>query len=335
MNFADSRLLPLAALLPAAAAFAAAWLLARRARAESAWVGRALEGRLRAGGSPRARWLPPLLAALALAGVAFGLARPRWGESTETVERRGLDLVFVVDSSLSMNAADVAPSRFWLAQSLIRRMVAAMPGHRVALVAAEGQGEVLAPLTVDSAVIDLVLDALAPGTLPVPGTRLAPSLERAIALFPESNETHRLIVLLSDGEDHGQDLERAAKALAEAKVEVLAIGIGSAKGAPIPLAAPGQFKRDRHGEVVVTKLHAETLRDLAKATGGAYFEATGSDFDPAPIERHIAALGGREIEATSINSLEERFQWPLGAGALALALLLALSPYRWRAPEAA
>jgi Ca-activated chloride channel family protein len=336
VSFADARLLPLALLLPAAAAAAAAWLLARRARAERSWVGSALAGRLRAGGAPRARWLTPLLAALALAGVTLALARPRWGESTETVERRGLDLVFVIDSSLSMNAADVPPSRFWLAQSLVRRMVAAMPGNRVALVAAEGEGEVLAPLTVDAAVIDLVLDALSPGTLPVPGTRLAPSLERAVELFPQSNETHRAVVLLSDGEDHGKDLERAAKALAEAGVEVLAIGIGTEAGAPIPIAdAPGQFKRDRRGEVVVSKLHADTLRELARATGGAYFEAAAADYDPAPVERRILALGGRAIESAAVNSLEERFQWPLAAGAAALALLLAMSPFRWRATEAA
>lgn len=336
MNFAAPRLLPLLFLLPGFAAAAAAWMLARRARAEAAWVGRALEGRLRAGGPPRALWVTPLLAALALAGVTLGLARPRWGESTETVERRGLDIVFVVDTSLSMNAADVAPSRFWLAQSLVRRLVAALPGHRVGLIAAEGEGEVLTPLTVDGAVVDLVLDALAPGSLPVPGTHLAPSLERAIQLFPESNESHRLVVLLSDGEDHGDDLDRAAKALVEAKVEVLAIGIGSDKGAPLPIpGASGQFKRDRRGEVVVSRLHAETLRALAEASGGGYFEASTPTFDPTPVALRITALGGRKIESTAVNSLEERYQWPLALATVALVFALVLSPYRWRRPEAA
>lgn len=336
MSFAAPQLLPLAALLPAVAAAVAAWLLARRARAESAWVGRALEGRLRAGGPPRANWVTPLLTALALAGVALGLARPRWGESTETVERRGLDIVFVVDTSLSMSAADVPPSRFWLAQSLVRRLVAALPGHRVALVAAEGEGEVLTPLTVDGAIIDLVLDALAPGTLPVPGTRLAAAIGRAIQLFPESNESHRLLVLLSDGEDHGEDLDRAVRALAEARVEVLAIGIGSSQGAPLPLSdAPGQFKRDRRGEVVVSRLHSESLRKLTEATGGGYFEASSPGFDPAPVALRIAALGGRSIESNTVNRLEERYQWALAFAAVVLALALALSPYRWRRTEAA
>jgi Ca-activated chloride channel family protein len=336
VNFAAPQLLPLVVLLPTLAAAAAAWLLARRARAEAAWVGGALAGRLRAGGTPRARWLPPLLVALTLAGLTLALARPRWGESTETVERRGLDIVFVVDTSLSMNATDVVPSRFWLAQSLVRRLVAALPGHRVGLVAAEGEGEVLTPLTVDGAVVDLVLDALAPGSLPLPGTHLAPSLERAIELFPESNESHRLVVLLSDGENHGHDLDRAVRALGEAKVEVLAIGIGSERGAPLPLpGTPGQFKRDRHGEVVVSRLHAETLRQLAKSSGGAYFEAASPSFDLAPVALRIAALGGRKIEANTVNSLEERYQWPLAGATLALVLALMLSPYRWRRPEAA
>jgi hypothetical protein len=87
--------------------------------------------------------------------------------------------------------------------------------------------------------------------------------------------------------------------------------------------------------VVVSKLHADTLRELARATGGAYFEAAAADYDPAPVERRILALGGRAIESAAVNSLEERFQWPLAAGAAALALLLAMSPFRWRATEAA
>lgn len=335
MSFALPQLLWLALAGPLGG-LAAVWLLARRARAESAWVGRALESRLRAGGAPRARWIVPLLVGVALALVATALARPRWGVSEQTVERKGIDLVFVVDTSLSMAAADVAPSRFWLAQSLVRRLAAALPGHRVALVAAEGEGLVLAPLTVDVAVLDLLLDGLAPGSLPLPGTRLAPALERALALFPEGGDKHRALVVLSDGEDHGSELEEATAKLDEAGVVVHTIAIGSPNGAPIPLAgAAGEFKRDRKGEVVVTRLHAETLAALSEATGGVHLLASGAAFDPSPIADAIDEMGGRPIEATTVNTLEERFQWPLALAALALFGSLALSPWRWRAREEA
>jgi Ca-activated chloride channel family protein len=291
---------------------------------------------MRTGGAPRSRWLIAGLIALALLGLALALARPRWGASNQTVERRGLDLVFVLDTSLSMSAADVAPSRYWLAQSLVRRLVGAMPGHRVALVAAEGEGEVLAPLTVDAAMIDLVLDGVEPGGLPVPGTRLGPALERALALFPEGGRAHRAIVVISDGEDHGGELDLALDRAREAGARIFAIGIGAERGAPIPLPGrDGGFKRDRKGEVVVSRLHPEVLERLASATDGEYFHAAGAAFDPAPIVAAIARLGGREIESTTITTLEERFQWPLGLAVAALGVGLVLGPWHRRRTELA
>ncbi|HEX9800095.1 MAG TPA: VWA domain-containing protein [Thermoanaerobaculia bacterium] len=327
MSFAAPGLLWLLAVAPLAAVLAL-WLLRRRRQAESAWIGGALAPRLRTGGAPRPAWIVAGWLALALLGLALALARPRWGTASETVERRGLDLVFVLDTSLSMNAADVAPSRFWLAQSLVRRLVAAMPGNRVALVAAEGEGEVLTPLTVDGAVVDLVLDGLAPGTLSLPGTRLARALERAVMLFPESGETHRAIVVLSDGEDHGGELDHAVDVVRAASATLFAVGVGSRRGAPVPVpGAPESFKRDARGEVVVSRLQPDNLRRLADGTGGEYFEAAGAAFDPAPVARRIAALGGRAIESTTVTSLEERFQWPLALAVAALLTALLFTPW--------
>jgi len=329
VSFAAPQLLWLALAAPCALA-AALWLLGRRARAEAAWTGRLLAARLRRG-RPRPPVATALLVAAAALALALALARPRWGEATETVERRGLDLVFVLDTSLSMSAADVSPSRFWLAQSVVRRLAAALPGHRVALVAAEGEGEVMTPLTVDGAVLDLLLDALSPGSLPQPGTRLAPALERAADLFGPGSETHRVVVVVSDGEDHGGDLARPLARLREAGAVVLALGVGTAQGAPLALAGrPGEFKRDRDGEVVVSRLHPETLRRLAEATGGSYFEASSASFDPGALAAAIARRGGRKIEATTLTSLEERFQLPLALAVAALAAGLVLSPWSWR-----
>ena len=334
MSFADPRLLALLALAPIAAALVV-WVTHRRARAESAWMARGLAARLRAGGPPRPVALVAALLALALAATALALARPRWGESTETVERKGVDVVFIVDTSASMGTADVPPSRLWLAQSIVRRIAQEMPGNRVALVQAEGVGVVMAPLTVDAAVLDLLLDAVEPGSLPLPGTLLAPAVERAVSLFPEGGEKHRVVVLLSDGEDHGKGLDAAIESLRASGAVLHAFGVGTAHGAPVPVAGrPGEFKRDRDGQVVVSRLHAETLEALAQATGGLYVEAGRADVDPAPVVARISRMEGRSLDSASVNTLEERFQWPLALAAAAALALLAASPHARRAPEA-
>jgi Ca-activated chloride channel family protein len=327
MRFADPQLLALALVAPATAL--AVWALLRwRARAERAWTSRAMADRLRSGRPRSAPYVAALLA-LAVLGTSLALARPRWGKSKRTVERRGVDVVFVIDTSLSMAATDVTPSRYWVAQSLVRRMAEALPGSRVALVAAEGVGVVLSPLTVDNAVIDLLLDATEPGTLPVPGTKLTPALERGMALFPEGDETHPVLVVVSDGEIHGENLDGAIEQLRSAGITVDAIAVGTAHGAPIPLAdQPGEFKRDRQGQVVITRLEPAPLRALAHDTGGLFLEASNAAADPAPLVRQIEALRGGVHDATTLETLAERFQWPLGLTVVALGLWLVQGAYR-------
>lgn len=328
MNLAAPDLLWLALAAPAAVA-ATLWLLARRASAESAWAARSMQPRLRLGMAPRSRALLTVLLGVAALGSALALARPRWGETVEQVQQRGVDIVFVLDTSASMATYDVLPSRLWLAQSLIRRMAQELPGNRVALLQAEGVGIVMAPLTVDVAVLDLLLDAVEPGTLPVPGTRLAPALERAVELFPAGNEKHRALVLLSDGEDHGVDLDRATETLRRAGVVVHAIGVGTEHGGPIPQPGErGAFKRDERGEVVISRLHRDVLEQLAEGTGGVFLAAADTQADPAPVIDRIRGMQKRELSQSNVATLEERYQWPLAAAAGALLLWLALSPYR-------
>lgn len=333
MNLAEPTLLWLSLAAPLAVGLVV-WLLARRAAAESAWASRALQPRLRSGAHPRSRIALALLIGGAVLGCTLALARPRWGESIESVTQKGVDIVFVLDSSASMATYDVLPSRLWLAQSLIRRLAQALPGNRVALVQAEGVGVVMSPLTVDVAVLDLLLDAVEPGSLPVPGTRLAPALERAITLFPPGNEKHRVLVLVSDGEDHGADLDAATDALRRAGVVVHAICVGTDAGGPVPVAGKaGEFKRDARGDVVMSRPHRDVLERLAERTGGTFLAATDAQVDPSPVATKILGMQKRELAQSTVATLEERFQWPLGLGAAALLLFLALSPYRLeRAP---
>ena len=331
MSFADPHLLWLTLLAPLAAA-GAAGLWRRRLAAAAVWAARGLWDRLLSAYSPHRLRASVALFTVAVLGVALALARPRWGLSEEVVERRGVDVVFVLDSSLSMGAADVAPSRLAAAKTVIRRLVQARPQDRVALVGAEGTAEVLSPLTVDGAVVDLLLDTVEPGSLPTPGTDLAAALEAGLGLFVPADTRHRVMVVLSDGEYHGGGLGAITARLAEAGVAVHTLGFGTPEGAPVPIpgAARPELKRDERGKVVVSRLGEEPLASLAEATGAAYLRVTGPAADLDPLLRRLDESGSRSLGSQTVESLDERFQWPLAAAALALAAHLGMGPFRWR-----
>lgn len=325
----DPRLAGIAVLAGIAAAVLAAWLWRRRFAADAAWASRGLWSRLMPTWSPARVRLSIACLALAVLCTLLALARPRWGAGREEVERRGVDVVFMIDSSLSMGVLDVAPSRLYVAKALTRRMVQAMPGNRIGLVQTEGTGMVLAPLTLDGAVVDVLLDTVEPGSLPTPGTELAPGLEAALRLFGEGSEKHRVLVLLSDGEDHGGGLEEEIARLRESGIVVHAFGIGTPAGSPVPIPGTGgpTFKRGGDGSLVISRLHEDVLEGLARATGGSYIRVTSAAADPAPVLRQIDGMEKRTIESQVSSHLTERFQWPLALAVAALLLHLAVGPF--------
>lgn len=327
MSFANRDLLWLLLLAPIALGLAG-WFWRRRLAATRRWVSPGLWKRMRFLYRPHQLVISLTFLSLAIAATALGLAQPRWGESSEQVERKGVDIVFVLDSSLSMSAQDVPPSRLYAAQALVRSLVRQLPGNRVALVQAEGEGVVMAPLTVDAAVMDLLLDTVGPGTLPRPGTGLAHALDLALDLFPEESEKHRAIVLLSDGEDHEGGLEDEIRQLQQRGIVVHSLGVGTRQGGPMPLPGgqPGELKRDREGNVVVTKLEEEQLQQLTDATGGIYVHVTDAGTDFTPILSAIDGMEARSFEGNLLTTLEERFQWPLAVATVTLIGFLAILP---------
>jgi len=327
MTFARGDLLWLLLVAPAVAA-AAAWLWRRRLSALAAWAARSLWSRLALDVGKRRIATSVASLALAVLAVAAALTEPRWGTIEETVEREGVDVVFVLDSSLSMAADDAKPDRMAVGRNLVRRLTHRLPGHRVALVQAEGEGLVLAPLTVDSAVIDLLLDTILPASLPTPGTLIRPALERAVALFPPENQKHRAIVLVSDGEDHSGKADEWIQLLEEAGAEIFALGVGSPQGSPIRLPGSDAYKQDKDGRVVVSKLNEELMERLARETGGLYLRASSLGADLEPIVAAIDSMERRSIDGQILSTLAQRFQWPLGAGILALFLHLGTAPLR-------
>jgi len=329
----EPRLLWLLLLVPATAVVAGL-LWRRRIHASAAWAARGLWHRLLPSYGRGRLAVSVMLLALAVGGTTLALARPRWGLAEQEVERRGADVVFVLDSSLSMGARDVAPNRLFTGETLVRRLVEAMPENRVGLVQMEGTAEVLSPLTHDSSVIELMLDTVEPGSLDRPGTLLDPALATATQLFLPGGETHRVVILISDGEHHGDDLTDLTERLADARVVIHTLGVATLEGAPVPVPGPAEgqvsYKRDESGETVVSRLGEGLLETLARATGGVYLRVNGPAVDLDPVVRRIRELEDGSVGREQVEMLRERFQWPLFLAVAALFAHLGVGAFRPR-----
>jgi Ca-activated chloride channel family protein len=326
--FAEPALLLPGVLLAALAAGALVLSVRRRAARTAALVSPALAakaGLAPAGGFPAAAAVLALLVAL---GLGAALARPRWGKTTETARRRGADVVLVLDTSASMRAADVSPSRFVLARQAAQSLLSRLGSDRAALIACEGEAQALVPLTLDAAAVGLFLDSMEPGMGAKPGTSLASGLAAAADLFPAGSSGGKNAVVFSDGEDLEGGVEGAiARAKAEGvTVHTVFVGAPSGSGAPVPeVDAAGRtsgFKSDAGGQPVLSKPDPELLRHLAAETGGSFTVVSPGRTDLEGVARQIDLGARRPLSEVLLTSLEERFQFPLGVAVGALGLLL-------------
>ncbi len=257
----------------------------------------------------RARRFKNGLVMLALAFGVVGLARPQFGTRLETVQREGMDIVVALDLSTSMLAEDVQPSRLQRARLDILRIIESLDGDRIGLISFAGQAFVQSPLTTDYAAARMFLNAMDIESMPVQGTDLGAALKLAIDGFPDAPADARVVVLVTDGEDHEGSLEAQVERAVDLGVTIYPLGIGSAEGAPIPVGGgAGRFKRDEEGTVITTRIDGSTLERIAAATEGRFFRTTPESSEVDFLLGEIDALGGREIEAREVTRFEEQFQ---------------------------
>ncbi len=280
------------------------------------------------------RWIRLGLVSVGVAGLALALAGPRWGVVREKVEREGVDVVFTVDTSGSMAAEDVQPNRFFLARAALASLLDLLEGDRVGLVALEREAYPLVPLTLDVGAVGLFLETMEPGILPTPGTSLGAGIEAALSLFVDERRAQKVIVLVSDGEDLENSVERGLRAARAKGVVVHAVGVGTADGAPVPhFDGEGRragFKQDRDGTAVVSRLHEAVLQRLARETGGQYVRATPASAGMWSIAAAVRGMEQKSLAQEYSYRPKERYQWPLGFAVLALTAGLLLPPPRRR-----
>ncbi len=256
------------------------------------------------------RFIKALLLLLSLGLMLFALAGPRWGSHYEEVSQKGVDIMLLIDVSPSMLVEDIPPNRLERARREILDFIKVVSGDRVGLIAFAGAAFIQCPLTLDYAALEMFLSALQPDLIPVPGTDLGAAIDLGISAFDEKSATDKVILLITDGEDNETRGIKAARQAAAKGVKIFVFGIGDVGGGPIPeLDGSGGFKKDRQGQLILSKLEEEGLQEIASLTGGTYVRSVAGDLDLDilyfdGIKSHTQA---QELKSGKIKVYEERF----------------------------
>ena len=260
-----------------------------------------------------------------LALLLVTLARPQWGTVTRTVEQEGIQVMVALDISQSMLAQDIKPDRLSRAKMEIADLMDRLGGDEIGLVLFSGASFIQFPLTSDYGTARVFLDNARPGVISRPGTAIGEAIYTAMSGFDQNRASQKVIVLITDGEDHEGDAAAMAQRAAEQGIMIYTIGFGSPEGDPIPVYNDrGEvvgYKKDQNGEVVLSRLDEATLQQIAEIGGGQYYRATASGGELDALISDLGALQKAELASRVEVQHIERFQIPL---AMALALMVAV-----------
>jgi Ca-activated chloride channel family protein len=254
---------------------------------------------------------------LLLVALIIGLVNPKIGTKVETVKREGIDIVFAMDVSKSMLCEDVAPSRLEKSKQIVSQIINQLGSDRIGIVAYAGSAFPVLPITTDYGVAKMFLQSMGPGLVSSQGTSLNEAIELSGTYFDEKSKTSKLMIMISDGEDHSEGAEAAAEEAKKMGMKIVTIGLGTENGGTIPLKKNGiveSYQRDNAGEVVVTKLNPNSLMSIAKITGGGYINGNNTKEVLEFIKATLDKIQKTEFEATEMADFQSQFQWFLGFG---------------------
>jgi len=265
------------------------------------------------------------LVVLSLAVVCFCIAlmNPKVGTKLETIKREGVDVVFAIDVSKSMLAEDVAPSRLEKAQQLTAQIINKLVSDRVGIIAYAGKAVPQLPITTDYAAAKMFLQNMNTEMLSSQGTAIDEAIQLSRTYFNDVEQTNRVLVIISDGEDHKDLSLDVAKAAAKEGIRIFTIGVGSEKGGPIPLKRNGivmRYKKNQKGETVITKLNAKTLTAIAEKANGLFIQGQNTKQVTEKFSEILNNLEKKEFEAKTFSEFKDQFQWFLGLGLFFLIL---------------
>ncbi len=252
---------------------------------------------------------------LALLGLILGLVNPKIGTKLETVKREGIDIVFAMDVSKSMLCEDVAPNRLEKSKQIVSQIINQLGSDRIGIVAYAGSAFPVLPITTDYSVAKMFLQSMDTDIVSSKGTSLDEAIKLCSTYFDEKSKTSKLLIMLSDGEDHSEGAQAAAEEANKIGMRIVTVGIGTEKGGTIPLRINGTiqgYKRDQNDQVVVTKLNPLSLEEIAKETKGGYVSGNNTKEVLDYIKKTLDNIQKTEFESTQMSNFQSQFQWFLG-----------------------
>lgn len=254
----------------------------------------------------------PLKAAVfifAFSLLIFALARPRFGVKTEMVERKGIDIFIALDISKSMLAQDIAPDRITRAKYEISKLFDMFSGDRIGLIVFAGNAFTQMPLTLDYGAAKMFLESVSTDWISAQGTDISGAIELARKSFAKSGAS-KVLLIISDGEENQGDAVKSAKSAAQEGIVIHCVGVGSENGSPIPEQKNGNsvvYKKEKNGNIVLTRLNSKTLEEIAIAGGGKYFLA-GIDLNLQEIYKEISDMKKNDFGAAKQVKFNEQYQ---------------------------
>ena len=258
-------------------------------------------------------------------GISFlilALVNPKIGTKLKTLKREGVDVVFALDVSRSMLAEDIAPNRLEKSKQIISKIIDKLGSDRVGIIIYAGNAYPLLPITTDHGAAKMFLQNASPDLVSSQGTAINEALNLAKTYYNNDEQTNRFLIIISDGEDHQEETKQLAQNISNDGIKVYTIGVGTEKGAPIPLKVNGSligYKKYK-GETVLTKRNSNLLKGVADAANGSYIDGNLTDKPVKAIEEIIGNAEKTEFETKQFSDYKDQFQWFLGIGTLFLLL---------------
>lgn len=326
MHFADRNALYLLLIIPFLIGFYML-LFKNKREAMQRFAASSLFERLAPALSLRRLKIKSLMLVLGFIFLIISMAGPQWGEQSQELTARGVDIFIALDCSQSMMAEDYKPNRLTVAKTVLKSLVDKLQGNRIGVIAFAGEAYIECPLTVDMSAVKMYIDELDYTTIPVQGTSLGAAITLATESFKniEKNASgSKALILLTDGEDLERHALESARNAGKTGVRIFALGIGNPEGSPIPIknsegkeVAP---KTDSEGKIVTSRLDEKTLNEIAHMTGGKYLRCSYSETGLNTISSQILGMDKNEYQRRLEKQYINRFQYPLALVILLLGI---------------